>query len=122
MAEGRPVDEPGLLVFWEGVLGDVLDCTGRFPKSARFSLASRIDERSLDVLECLAEARFAAVPRRREVLATADLHLAVLRVLLRVSYDRRLLDPKALERLSRDMDEAGRMLGGWRRALGAREP
>lgn len=111
------MDEPVLLVFWEGLLGRLLDHTGRFPRAARFSLAARVDGRALDVLECLAEARFAPVPQRKEALARADLHLAVLRVLVRLCFERRLLDPKALEQTSRELDEAGRMLGGWRLSL-----
>jgi hypothetical protein len=108
------MDEPALLILWEQVLGDLLDRTSRFPKSARFGFASRIDGRALDVLECLAAARYAPVDERRLLLAAADRHLAVLRVLLRVSHQRRYLDTGGLEHVARGLDETGRRLGGWR--------
>ncbi len=109
-----PPDEPALLVLWERVVGELLDRTGGFPRSARFSFAARIDALALDVLECVAAARFATHDERRALLAAADRHLAVLRVLLRVSHARGLLALGALEHLSRLLEEAGRMLGGWR--------
>ena len=112
--------EPPLLILWEQTLGQLLDRTGTFPKAARFSFAARIDARALDVLEAIAAARYAPLPERRALLAAADRHLAVLRVLLRVSYQRRFLDERALEHHSRALDEAGRMLGGWRASLDER--
>ncbi len=108
------MDEPALLVLWERIVGEVLDRTGGFPRSARFSFAARIDARALDVLECVAAARFSPPAQTAALLGEADRHLAVLRVLLRVSFDRKLLDRRALEHLSTSIDEAGRMLGGWR--------
>ena len=98
-------------------MGDLLDRTGRFPRSARFSFAARIDGLALDVLERLVRARWAARGEKGRLLAAADSDLAVLRTLLRLSFDRRLLDRGALEHVSRQLDEAGRMLGGWRRSL-----
>lgn len=108
------MDEPALLVRWERLLGQILDKTGAFPRSARFSFAARIDSRALDILECLAAARYSAQTERRDLLASTDRHLAVLRVLLRVAFDRRFLDIKGLEFLSTEIDECGRMLGAWR--------
>jgi hypothetical protein len=112
--------EPALLVAWERLLGELLDRTARFPKSVRFTFAARLDGLALDVLDRLVRARFAGVPERRRLLAEADGALAVLRVLLRVSHDRRFLDRGGLESLAVALDEAGRMLGGWRASLEGR--
>ena len=111
------LDAPVLLVHWERTIGDLLDRTGRFPRSARFSFAARIDGLALDVLERLVRARWAPRGDKGRLLAAADSDLAVLRTLLRLSFDRRFLDRGALEHVSRQLDEAGRMLGGWRRSL-----
>lgn len=43
-----------------------------------------------------------------------DAGLDRLRVLLRLSHARRYLDEKAYQSLSRETDQVGRMLGGWR--------
>lgn len=109
------MDEPALLVFWEGVVGLVLDRVAGFPRVARYVVGARIEARTLDVLECLAEARYASGAHRSATLARADTHLAVLRVLLRLSHERRWLTMAQLELLARRLDEAGRMLGGWRK-------
>ena len=113
-------DAPVLLVHWERTVGDLLDRTGRFPRSARFSFAARIDGLALDVLERLVRARWASRGKQGPLLAEADADLAVLRTLLRLSFDRRLLDRGGLEHVSRQLDEAGRMLGGWRRSVDGR--
>ena len=113
-------DEPALIGLWERVLGDLLDRTGRFPKSARFSFASRIDGHALDVFEDLLAARYARADDKRAMLARADSRLAVLRGLIRVAHDRRLIDTPGLAHVSVGLDEAGRMLGGWRKQLDGR--
>lgn len=114
------LDEPALLVLWERLVGDLLDRTARFPKSVRFTFAGRIDNLALDVLERLAEARWAPLPRRRALLEDADLALVRLHVLLRLAHERRYLDPRGFEHVVRALDDAGRMLGGWRRHLDGR--
>lgn len=111
------LDAPVLVVHWERVLGDLLDRTARFPKAVRFTFASRMDGLALDILDRLVRARFAPVAQRRELLAQADSHLAVLRALARLAFERKYLDRGGLEHVARGLDEAGRMLGGWRASL-----
>jgi hypothetical protein len=112
-------DEPVLLVHWERTLGLILDRTAQFPKSERHTFAARVDGRALDVLETLVRARWAPRSEKRTLLARADADLAVLRVLVRVCFERRLFPRAAYEGLVRALDEGGRMLGGWRRSLDA---
>lgn len=116
----KPVDEPALLVLWERVVGDLLDRTAKFPKVVRFTFAGRIDGIVLDFLERIAEARWAPAPRKRVLLAEADLLLVRLHVLLRLAHDRRYLDTGGFEHVVRGVDEAGRMLGGWRKHIESR--
>lgn len=103
------------LVAWEAAVGDLLDRTARFPKSARFTFASRIDNLALGVLELLTEARWSPPREKRPLLHQADLKLSRLAVLLRLAYARRLLDPGGFELAVRNVDHVGRMIGGWRR-------
>lgn len=111
-----------LLALWEELVGELLDCTMRFPKAVRFTFSQRMDNLALDILERLVEARYSPRSRRRTLLSEADARLGRLRVLLRLSSDRRYLARGAFEALSRRIDEAGRMLGGWRTQLGAAPP
>jgi len=48
----------------------------------------------------------------------ADLCLDRIRVLARILFDLRILSLKQYERLALNVDEAGRMVGGWRKAAG----
>lgn len=113
-------DEPALLVHWERTLGDLLDRTGGFPRAQRFTFAARVDGLSLDILEKLVRARWARRADKARLLADADADLAVLRVLVRLCFERRLLARGGFEHVVRDLDEAGRMLGGWRKQVEGR--
>ena len=110
MAEELP-----LFALWEKVLGDLFDRTAKFPKAVRFTFTTRIDNLALDILEGIVEARYAGRERKPRVLATVDLALTKLRVLLRLAHARGHLPTTGLEHLARQIDEAGRMLGGWRK-------
>ena len=110
-----PDEELPLYTHWERVLDDLLDRTMKFPKAVRFTLAGRMDNLALDILEHIVEARYSSGRRKAEVLQRADLALARLRALVRLSHARRHLDHRGYEHVSRGLDEAGRMLGGWRR-------
>ena len=114
-------EAPELLGHWERVVGDLLDRTARFPKAVRFTFAARIENLALDVLEELVEARYARGSAKAEALRRADGRLARLRVLVRLAHGRRHLDHRGYEHVSRGVDEAGRMIGGWRASQGARD-
>lgn len=109
-----------LFVLWEKVLGDLLDRTQGFPKRLRFVLTQRIENLGIDVLEAVTEACYARPATKVQRLRDADLALLKLRVLLRLAHQRRCLSNAAHEHLARRIDEAGRMLGGWRKELAQR--
>jgi hypothetical protein len=112
-------DVPELLLHWERTVGALLDRTASFPKVVRFTFAARIEGLALDVLDALVRARWASGPEKRPHLVKADADLAVLRVLVRLAFERRYLARGGFEHVVRALDEAGRMLGGWRRQAGA---
>lgn len=113
-------EELPLFVHWQKVIGDILDRTQKFPKAVRFTFSTRIDGAALDVLEGIVEARYSHGPRKTEALRRIDLALARLRVLLRLSHDRQYVDSGGYEHVARGLDEAGRMVGGWRKEAGSR--
>jgi hypothetical protein len=107
-----------LFVHWEKTLGDILSRTEKFPKRVRFTLSSRIDNLTLDILEKIIEARY--IKDKSAALAQASISLEKLRVFLRISHEERHLDNKGFEHVARNIDEAGRMLGGWIRSRSAK--
>ena len=115
-----PDGELPLFGHWEKALGDLLDRTVKFPRSVRFTFTTRIDNLALDVLEEIVLARYAPRGEKRAHLKRIDAALARLRVLLRLCYERRYLGRRGFEQVMRNVDEAGRMVGGWRRQQGGR--
>lgn len=115
----RGPDAPVLLVHWESVVGALLDRTADFPKAHRPTFAARVENVALDIHERLVRARWSPREAKARLLDEANAELAVLRALLRLSFERRLLARGPYETLIRDIDEAGRMLGGWIRSLEA---
>jgi hypothetical protein len=110
-----PTEELPLLRLWETTLHELLDDTEQFPKRVRYSFVSRIDNAALEVLEQLTLARYAPPSALHEPLARADSALARLRVLMRVAHARGLVAPARYAARLERLDEAGRMLGGWRK-------
>ena len=110
-----------VLAHWEAFVPWLLDGCGRWPRSVRFSLTQRLENRALDVLELLVVARYQ--PRERAAnLRQANLLLERMRFLCRVARARSIMSARAFEKASRDIDEAGRMLHGWRCRGGDRAP
>lgn len=107
-----------LFVHWEKTLRDILSRTEKFPKRIRFTLTSRIDLLAIDILEKIVEARYAK--DKTAALSQASLALEKLRVLVRITHEDKHLDYKGFEHVSRNINEAGRMLGGWIRSRTAK--
>lgn len=105
-----------VLAHWEAFVPWLLDGCARWPRSARFSLTQRLENHALDVLELLVVARYQ--PRQRAVsLHQANLLLERMRFLYRVARARQLISARAFDKAMRDVDEAGRMIHGWRQRL-----
>lgn len=100
-----------VFVKWLDFLEWLLPVTENFPKRVRFIFSDRINSLALDVVEDLVEARYAK--NKQEYLKRANLRLEKLRVLLRLSHKMRYLDYKRYEYAMRQINEVGKMLGGW---------
>ncbi|MCP4379508.1 MAG: diversity-generating retroelement protein Avd [bacterium] len=104
-------DEPIIFVKWMEFLKWLLPQLENFPKRVRFTLANRLDNLALDLVEDLIEARY--THDKQPILRRANLRLEKLRVLLRISYEQRYLSYNSYEHATRAVNEVGRMLGGW---------
>ena len=111
---------PELLVLakWEEFTGWFLGHTGRWPRSVRFTLCRRAQDHALDVAELLVVARYEP-RRRRDHLKRVNLILERMRLLLRLAREMGAVSPKGFESSMRSIDEAGRMIHGWRKSLEA---
>jgi len=84
--------------------------TEKFPKSRRFSMAVRIENRFLDFLELVSLASYRK--NKLPLLQKADEHLFFLRLLVRLSHSMKLINTGSYEFAAQGLDEIGRLLGG----------
>jgi hypothetical protein len=112
MPDGAHSELP-LFVHWEKFLLWLLPKTGKFPRSVRFTLQQRIDNHALDVLEGILAARYRR--DRSGYLERVSLGIDKLQVLMRIAHALGHLDHRGYEYAAKQLDEAGRMAGGWLR-------
>ena len=112
-------DRPPVYTVWEEFLGWTLERTADIPKAQRFSFGQRIDAHTLDVMELIVQAIFSK--EKAGLLDAANLKLEVLRVLWRTVQKRGWISLRQLHFVQEKIDEAGRMIGGWRKQAGGRK-
>ena len=98
---------------WTRVLDWILDRTEKYPQSARFNVANRIANMSVDIMENIIEAIY--TKERIPILHQLNLSIEKLRVLFRISMQRRYISKRQYEFIIQELQETGRMVGGWLR-------
>ena len=85
--------------------------TNKFPKSHRFSIAVRLENGMLEFLRLvtIANHRRQKLPLLRE----ADEELLMIRIYIRLSHDLKFITTSSYEYAIRQLEEIGKMLGGW---------
>ncbi len=89
----------------------------RIPKQDRHALWARCEKANLDVLELVLLAAQRQKPDKHAALELASAKLNVLRVFVRLAKDTKVIDGKRYVSLEAQLDEIGRMLGGWMKAV-----
>ncbi len=87
----------------------------KFPKSQRFVLRQRIENTLLDFLELIIEAKISKI--KISALAKASVKLDKLRIIIRLAKDLNFISIRQYQFIIGEIDEIGRMLGGWLRSL-----
>ena len=93
------------------------ECRRLVPKTDRFTTFERSEDAILDVLEGIVRAIQSPKGEKAFVLERANIKLNLLRVLIRLMKDTKVLDLKKYMAFEEQIDEIGRMLGGWLRSL-----
>ncbi len=104
-------NELPLFVHWTTFLKWLLHTTEKFPKRIRFTLSQRIENMALDIVEDLVQAQYSR--RKTDLLRRINLNLEKLRILIRICFEMRHLSGSQYEYASRQINEAGSMVGGW---------
>lgn len=83
------------------------------PKTQRYSLGYRIDTLLVEIMEAVSIASFLPKEERRSYVCLSIRKIDTVKVLLMVLWETKSLDNKQYITLSAELDEIGRMAGGW---------
>lgn len=108
-------ESDNILTKLQDLLVYVLPQINKFPRDQRFVLGDRIETKLLDVQESCLRAYYSR--DKRGHLLEANLRLEVARHLVRLAHALRLLSHHTYGVLAEKMDEVGRMIGGWLKAV-----
>lgn len=106
----QPNDYP-VFIQWYRTLNWILDRIDKMPKHLRFTLSNRIANLSLDVQTGIVEAIYSR--ERKPILRRINLQLEHLRILFRLCFERKLLSEKQYAFISQEINQTGKMIGGW---------
>ena len=90
-------------------------CLIQFPKSERYALAVDVKKSMYKLLELIIVANKKYY--KKTTLQEIDVELEVLRTLIRLSMDLKYLPIRKYENWSKMLNEIGKMLGGWFKAI-----
>jgi hypothetical protein len=97
---------------WYNVVKWLLEKVDNFPKNQRFIFGTRLADRAMTIMETLVEASYRR-EGKADLLERANRDLTVLRWLVRLAKDRKVITARQYEYGCTLMAECGRMIGGW---------
>ena len=110
-----------LFTKWSEILKWILLTTDKFPKKARFTFSTRIDNLALDIIELIIEARYLPQSRQNN-FKNINIKLEKLRIFFRFAYELKFISLKQYEFITREINETGAMIGGWLKINKIRDP
>jgi len=88
-----------------------------FPKKDKYVLGSRCEEYIIATLELLLAASSAPKSEKHVFIVQANVKFDTLKIFIRIANDIKMLDNKKYLVLQKQLQEIGRMLGGWQKSL-----
>lgn len=83
------------------------------PKRSRYTLAAKVDFLFVDTIELLFMASTLGQEQKYPILIKASGKLDLLKFFLQISWEVKILDNKKYISLSENLNQIGKMLGGW---------
>ncbi|MFA6146385.1 MAG: diversity-generating retroelement protein Avd [Patescibacteria group bacterium] len=83
-----------------------------FPKKDKYTLGQKIDNTALEILEAITLAGISS-QNKLNLLEKASQKLDLLKILIRLADDLKILDNKKYLEIQQKIQEIGKMLGGW---------
>jgi 23S rRNA-intervening sequence protein len=88
-----------------------------FPKVERFGLGQKIENSFLDLLELTFASIYLVSEKKVLMLARSISKLDSLKFFMQLAWESKLISTEKYANISKDLEEIGRMLGGWRKGL-----
>lgn len=105
------MNEYPLFQMWYKNLNWILDKCERFPKNVRYSYASKIAQISISITELLVEIIYSK--ERIDFLKKLNVEFEKLRIFFRLGFDRHYITSRQNEYIQGQINEMGKMTGGW---------
>jgi hypothetical protein len=86
-------------------------------RSERFGIGDRLDRLWLDLLDAVRKAAYATPIEKIPALNTALREIDAVRFFLQIAWESGLMAQSHFISLASDIEEIGRMVGGWKRGL-----
>ena len=94
----------------------------KMARSERFGIGDRIDVLWLDLLDSLRRAAYTAPTEKMASLDEAIRRVDSVRFFLQIAWESGLMAQSHFIALGKDIEEIGRMVGGWKRGFIAKNP
>ncbi|MBM2820245.1 MAG: hypothetical protein HW405_5 [Candidatus Berkelbacteria bacterium] len=94
-----------------------LSISAHISKNARYTIGQRIENKFLDLLETTYITYFSGKERKSEKISECICITDTLKFLISVAWEGKLISNKQYEEVALKLEEAGRMLGGWKNSL-----
>ena len=103
-----------IYVQWLDTLDWILNKAEKYPRTVRFSIAARITDYALEILELIVEAIY--TKERKVILKRINLLLEKLRVFFYLSQKRKYISLSQYQYISQALNAIGVMVGGWNKS------
>jgi len=88
-----------------------------FPKKDKYTLGKKINDLILEIIELIFLAVNSRLLEKISVLQKISLKIDLLKILIRLAKDIKSLDNKKYIHLQEQLQEIGKMVGGWMKSL-----
>ena len=92
------------------------------PKFNRYTIAKQCESKILNILELLIKSNYSKLELRPSLLNEIDIKLKFLKLLIRLMFEIKSIDQKKYIKLEENLQEIGKMLGGWIKKLKLENP
>lgn len=94
-----------------------VEIINHIPRTQRYTIGSRIENKYLDLLEISYIAYFSKLDEKEKKIAECILTLDILKFLIQTAWEMEIISHKKYEQLAEKLVEIGKMFGGWRNGL-----